>query len=153
MRSSNGILSNEVLVWRLIGAAIWALLGLGCAAYVWDFLAWPALILSPWVALGRAFSLAAWWRVIKLAAAEALVFAAHAVAATTAEPAPGYGWRLLGASSSTAALLVSKAVGRARSAAGLLGCAAYAAAHAASALLLVLLDSRTRSALAGGRGV
>ncbi len=148
----NGLLRNDVLVWRLIGAAVWVVAGLGVAAYVWELSASPSLLLSPWSAVLGVFSPLAWWRIIKLSLAQSIAFAAHSAVVTTAEPLPAYGLRVLGGSTSAAALMVSKVLGRAGSAAGLLACVAYPAAHAVSALLFFLLDVRARGTLSGGQG-
>ena len=147
-------LRSEVLVWRLIGAACWALVGINAAATAWELASAPAqLILSPWSAAVGALGPSAWWRAFKLALAASVAFGAHAAVVTTVEPQPATGSRLLGAPASAAALLASKVAGRARSAAGALALVAYPAAHAASALLFLLLEPRARGALAGAQGL
>jgi hypothetical protein len=146
---SNGLLRNGVLAWRLLGGAIWTLIGIAGASYAWGISATPALLLSPWSAMLAAFSLSAWWGVIKLAVAQSLAFVAHSAVVSTVEAPPVFGFKLLGAPTSPASLLLSKVLGRATTATGLLASAAYPAAHAVSALLFLLVDPRAQESFAG----
>lgn len=151
MMFGSGLLRNEVTTWRLLGAATWCLISIAVAASAWELAAAPASLLAPWALARGALRPSAWWRLIRLGVSQGLAFAAHSAVVTTVEAAPACGTRLLGAPASPASLLASKALGRVASAGGLLAWAAYLVAHAASALLTLLLDAQTRATLAGER--
>lgn len=148
MLLANGILTNEVLRWKAIGAAIWLAAITAAASAAWSVAAAPAVLLSPLRLLGGLLSPTGWLAAAALVLAQAPAFVGQAGALRGAEPRPVHAHRLprLGA----AAVVGSKLAARCTSALGAARTASFLGLHVLSAMLFLGLDSATRSAAPQG---
>lgn len=127
---------NEVLVWRLIGAGIWSLLGFSVIAHIWslkeaDFRAISLLSIFRQTVL----NFSAWWNLINIATANSIAFAVHSSIISTEERNKDQSFNIIGSSTVFLPFLSSTFVRRASSLPEVLRWLAYFAAHAASAHL------------------
>ena len=152
MLLTNGLLTNDVLVWKSIGAAVWLAAITVAASAVWSLTLAPTSLLSPLGLLGSFFSLSAWFSALALVVAQAPAFAAQAAALCSREPRPAHAHRLLQcpAAAAPAAMLLAKLAGRVGSAAGAARAAAFLGLHTLSAALFLSIHSASRSAPAQG---
>lgn len=153
MLLTNGILTNEVLRWKAIGAAVWLAAITLAAAAAWSVAAHPAALLSPLRLLGGLFSPGGWLAAAALVVAQAPAFAAQAGALRAVEPRPAQPHRLLlrlPRPAAGAALVLSKLAARCSSVAGAARTAAWLALHALSAVLFLSMDAATRTAAPSG---
>ncbi|PSC68145.1 Nucleoporin Ndc1-Nup isoform A [Micractinium conductrix] len=148
MLLANGLLTNEVLRWKAIGAAAWlaAVTAAACAAC--SMALSPAMLLSPLCLVGAALSPSAWLAVAALMLAQAPAFAAQVGALASREPTSAHTHRLLlhWPRAGMAGAAFAKLAARAGSVAGAMRVAAVFALHALSALLSLSL-------LSAGRGL
>lgn len=84
----NKLFKNEVLVWRLAGAAVWQALAATLAYIVFNVIKHPFIALSPLRALGSIFHFHNWINVVILLLSLAPATAAHASVMRTSENAP-----------------------------------------------------------------
>ena len=148
MLLSNGILTNEVLRWKAIGAAVWLAAITAAVSVAWSVAAAPAALLSPLRLLGGLLSPTGWLATAALMLAQAPAFVAQAGALRGAEPRPVHAHRLprLGA----AAVVASKLAARCTTALNAARTASFLGLQVLSAMLFLGLDSATRSAAPQG---
>jgi len=136
MLLTNGLLTNDVLRWKAIGAAVWAAAVAIAAFAVWSLSIAPATLLSPPRLLGAVFSPSAWLAALALVLAQGPAFVAQAAALTTREPRPLNAHRLLHWPRLAAgAAALGRLAARASSVAGAARLAAFFALHVLSAIL------------------
>lgn len=148
---SNGILANEVLRWKAIGAAAWLAVIAVAADACWSLVLSPAALMSPLRLLASVFSPAAWLAATALLLAQAPAFAAQAASLTTREPRPRLPYRLLPwPRLSGLAAALGKLAARANSVMGAARVAAFYGLHAVSAVLCLSLFSPSHGAASPG---
>jgi hypothetical protein len=84
----NSLLKNEVLVWRLAGAAVWQALAATLVYIAYNVINHPLIALSPLRALGSAFNFNNWISVVSLLLSLAPAAAAYTAVMCTVENAP-----------------------------------------------------------------
>lgn len=147
---TNGLMGNEVLRWKAIGAAAWlAAVAVGAKAF-WSLALSPATLISPLRLLSSAFSPAAWLAAVALLMSQAPAFAAQAATLTTREPRPRLSHRLLlWPRLAGLAAGLGKLAARAGSVTGAARLAAFYGLHAVSAVLCLSLFPSNRGAAPG----
>lgn len=151
MLLSNGILINEVLRWKAIGAAVWLAAITVAVSAAWSLAAAPATLLSPLRLLSGLFSPTGWLAASALVLAEAPAFVAQVGALRGSEPKPLHAGRLprLGA----LAVVASKLAARCATPLAAARTASFLGLHILSAMMFLGIDSATRSAAPqGGAG-
>lgn len=148
MLLSNGILTNEVLRWKTIGAAVWLAAVAVAISAAWSLAAAPTTLLSPLRLLSGLFSPTGWLGAAALVLAQAPAFVAQVGALRSSDPKPIHAHRLprLGA----AAVVASKLAARCSSALGAARTATFLGLHVLSAMMFLGIDSATRSAAPQG---
>jgi nucleoporin NDC1 len=86
----NSLIKNEVLVWRLAGAAVWQALAVTLVYITYNAIKNPLIALSPLRALGSIFHLNNWISVVTLLLTLAPAAAAYTAVMCTVEVAPKY---------------------------------------------------------------
>ncbi|KAL4434686.1 hypothetical protein ABPG77_002809 [Micractinium sp. CCAP 211/92] len=148
---SNGILANEVLRWKAIGAASWLAVVAVAADACWSLVLSPAALMSPLRLLASVFSPAAWLAATALLLAQAPAFAAQGASLTTREPRPRLPYRLLPwPRLSGLAAALGKLAARTNSVMGAARVAAFYGLHAVSAVLCLSLFSPSHGAASPG---
>ncbi len=148
MLLSNGILTNEVLRWKAIGAAVWLAAITVAMSAAWSLAAAPTTLLLPLRLLSGLFSPSGWLAAAALVLAQAPAFVAQVGALQGSDPKPSHALRLqrLGA----AAVVVSKLAARCSSALGAARTTSFLGLHVLSAMMFLGIDSATRSAAPQG---
>lgn len=148
---SNGLVANEVLRWKAIGAAAWLAAVAVAANAVLSLALSPAALLSPVQLFASLFSPTAWLAAVALLLAQAPAFAAQAASLTTREPCPRLTCRLLLLPRLPGlAAGLGKLAARASSVMGAARLAAFYGLHAASAVLCLSLFASSRGAASPG---
>lgn len=153
MLLTNGLMGNEVLRWKAIGAAAWVAAITIAATAAWSVAAAPGALFAPLRLLGGLLRPAAWLAAAALVVAQAPAFAVQAGALRAAEPRPVQAHRLLRLPGlAGGSVVVSRLAARCASVAGVARTASFLGLHALSAVLWLSFDSATRSAAPhGGR--
>jgi hypothetical protein len=141
MATASGLLTNDVLLWKAIGAAVWASAIAAAASSMCSLALAPGTLLSPMRLLGATFSLSSWLSSAGgvLAAAPAVIGATLALRAR--EPRPAAIHRLLHwPRLAPAAVLVSKLAARLASLGAAACTAAFLVLHCLSALLFLAVS-------------
>lgn len=136
MLFANGLLTNEVLRWRLLGASIWQLCVLILTVLGWAAASW-LLPLSRIIGDGQP---SAWLTLGTLALAQAPAFAGHAAVVSTEEPRPLYLPRLSWSRAGMASVLLQKLAARLSTPVAAVRTASYLALLALSATLFLPLN-------------
>ena len=84
----NNLLKNEVLVWRLAGAAVWQALAAALVYIAYNSIKHPLIALSPLRALGCFFNFNNWISVVSLLLTLAPAAAAYPAVMSTVENSP-----------------------------------------------------------------
>lgn len=152
MLFTNGLLTNDVLRWKAIGAAAWLAAITVAAAAAWSTAAAPSALLSPLGLLRSLFSPSGWLTTTALVVAQAPAFAAQTACLRGAEPRPPHINRLPlpRAAAGPLAVLLSKLAVRVGSVAGATRAAVFLGLHTLSAVLSLSLDSATRASAPQG---
>lgn len=150
---ANGLLANDVLLWKAIGAAVWAAAIAVAASGALGLMLSPATLFSPARLVGGSFSLSAWLSATALVLAQAPAFAGAAAALRACEPRPAHLHRLLHwPRCAPASMLIGKLAARLGSVADAASTAAFFATHALSAaLFLSVFAAAMGNAMGGAR--
>lgn len=153
MLLTNGLLTNDVLRWKAIGAAAWLAAIVAAASAAWSLALAPGLLLSPLRLLAHLFGPSGWLAATGLVVAQAPAFAAQAACLRGAEPRPPRMpalWHLPRTAAGPLGALAAKLAARASSVMGAARLAAFLGLHALSAVLSLSLDSAARTAAPSG---
>jgi hypothetical protein len=151
LKMANGLLANDVLWWKAIGAAVWAAAIAVAASTALGLILSPATLLSPSRLLGSAFSLSTWLWTAALVLAQAPAFAGAAAALRARDPHPAHLLRLLQwPCFAPVSMLVAKLAGRLSSAADFSTTAAFFALHAVSAVPFLYASAAASGTEMGG---
>ncbi|KAI3429377.1 hypothetical protein D9Q98_005472 [Chlorella vulgaris] len=144
MPGGNGLLANDVLRWKVIGAGVWAAAVAATALSVVGLVLHPLVLLSPARLLGSFLRPSAWLSAFALVMAQAPAFAAAALALRAAEPRPPQAHRLVQwPRLAPLSMLLSKLSARLDSLADAARSASFLALHALSAALFLSMFSGT----------
>lgn len=151
MAMANGLLANDVLLWKAIGAAVWAAAIAVAASGALGLMLSPATLFSPARLVGGSFSLSAWLSATALVLAQAPAFAGAAAALRACEPRPAHLHRLLHwPRCAPASMLIGKLAARLGSVADAASTAAFFATHALSAALFLSVFAAAMGNAMGG---